>query len=193
MGARDNILNGVIGLVTNILDEKKETKDILIIRRYEDANRPSNSITGSCDNYSKSVFGEISLDSLSQQKVCKGTYKNPCDNRIKRYSYKESIATLTLDFIGCGAFDVAELVTCHIELPELRDPCMPSYLGYYRHGNVVDVTALEEARHTERATFELEFIYACCAETDMPLLEFQDILKTNSCGDTYLKLEANIT
>jgi hypothetical protein len=191
MSAREDIFNSVISLFKGLLDESQETQEILVIRRYEDAPRPSNSLDGSCDNYSKSVYGELSLDSIEPEKICRGSYVDDCGQSIACVT-KQSIVKMTIDFIGCGAFDVAEYISCNIELADLRARFMPDYISYYRHGNIVDVTALEEARHTERVTFELEFIYSCSVETEKPFIEINDTLTTNECGDTHLIIETNI-
>ena len=70
--ARDEIFNGIIRFLTNILDHFDDTRGIIIGRKFEDAPRPTNSKTGSsCGVYASSVFGEVNIENMGVRERCK--------------------------------------------------------------------------------------------------------------------------
>lgn len=176
--ARDDILNGVIRFLTKILDHYEETEGIIIGRRYEDAPRPTNSKTdSSCVNYSSSVFGEISIETMGVRETCKSTAIDERGNQ-QEVSYKVYTPTLSIDFFGCGAFDVAKTVMDAIELHNLRALYLPNNIAFQSHGDLVDVTALQETLHQERVTFDINIEYCCETVFDIPPIQMGECMKS---------------
>ena len=177
ISARDDILNGVIGFLTNVLDHFDETEGIIIGRKFQDAVRPTNSKTGSsCRNYSADVFGEINIENMGVRETCKGRVIDE-QGHEKEVSTKTYTPTLTIDFFGCGAFDVAKIVMDAIELRNLRMLYLTNNIAYISHGDLVDVTALQETQHQERVTFDINIEYCCSVEFDIPPIRMGECMK----------------
>lgn len=185
--AKDEILNGVIGFLTKVLDHYEETNGIIIARKFEDAARATNSKTGSsCTNYASSVFGEINIEDMGVRETCKTKGLSDC-GREQEISSKVYTPTLTLDFFGCGAFDVAKIVMDALELHNLRALYLPKNIAYVSHSDLIDVTRLQETLHQERVTFDINLEYCCETIFDMPSITMSECMKNflgiNKHGD----------
>lgn len=177
---REDILNGVISFITKISDYHADTNGLMVVRRYEDGPRPTNSTSGSsCENYSNDVFGEISLESFSYLKTCKSTERTECNSEEDFYLHFYDVE-VELGVFGCGAFDVAIMLINAIKIPQLRMRSLPNGLSYKSHGPITDVTALQETMHEERVTVTINFEY--CQENSF----VHETINLSSCLDGYI-------
>lgn len=175
--AKDEIINGTIGFITKVLDHYEETNGIIIARRYEDAPRPTNTKSGgTCNNYSSDVFGEIEISTMGVRETCKSHEVNE-QGVYQEISNKVYTPTISLDLFGCGAFDVAKILMDALELYNLRVLYLPENIAYKSHGNLVDVTALQETLHQERVTFDIELEYCCETVFDLPSITLGECMK----------------
>ena len=181
--AKDEILNGVIKFITKVADHHPETEGMFALRRYQDGVRPNKSLSeNACNkNYAADVFAEVNIETFSPRNTCKSKELNDC-GVMQEVSVKTYESIVKVDFFGCGAFDTAKLIVDAVELWELRKSYLPSNLGFISHGDIIDVTALQETMHEERVTVNMTFEYCCETSVNIPSIRlgkcWDDIIKT---------------
>ena len=188
MSIKDNILNSVIQLFTNISDLDERTKGLIVIRKFEDAVRPTRSRKGeSCGAYSQDLYGEIAVDEIEDLSSCNGTYIDDCG---KSHAFAETLyrAKLDIDFVDCGALEFASDINCKLSVPQFRDRYVPEGIKIESIDPITDITALEGgAVNRERVTFSMYVRYKCVSTFELPALDLS--YSKNECGEYTLPVE----
>lgn len=167
--AKDDILNGVIKFINKINDNDKSLSGMSVIRKYQDAPRPVMSKSASdCKNYAHSTYVEVWIDELNPFSSCNGKEVNQQTGIYEEISVKEYRPVVSIDVIGCEAFDVAITIASAFSSKQLVHVFLPEYLAYFSQTSIVDVTALEETRHVERVTLSVELGYLIQTIVEVP-------------------------
>ena len=157
---KEIVILNTVQFIVNICDMTERYKGMRVVRRYSDEPRPTGRSNQSCDNSGDvGVFAEINLDRLSSIKTC-GSKIIDKDGDIATCVEKEYEARVDLDIIGCDAMTLAVFIADCLDFGKYENIRYEDEGGdivYSSHGDIIDITALEESTHMEKVTMSLEF------------------------------------
>lgn len=184
---KEIVIKNVVQFIVNICDMTEEYKGIHIVRRYSDEPRPTGRSKQSCNkNGDIGVFGEINLDRLSDVKICRNEIIDE-DGDEAVCLEKEYEARIDLDIIGCDAMTLAAFIADCLDFGRYEDIKYKNEGGdivYSSHGDIIDITALEESTHMEKVTISLEFeVYTTKCEK-----KFVCEPEKDECGDVVIPI-----
>lgn len=186
MSSKDDIINSVISILTDIADTEERTKGVLVVRKYQDQVRPVKKDCDNCGPGEIDLYGEIGLERISSIKNCVSSYQD--DGNYYRSSTTVFEAQLDIDFVGCGAWDLALDIKCKLEHPDLILLYVPEGIDIKEITDITDISIFESNVSTrERVTFSIIIWYTCTAIYEIPKVCLS--LEEDECGRLALPIE----